>query len=133
MVPKGRIKRASIDDINVDYSSILDQEDRLRRWSEDVVDHRLRDSVRLAKLYRQIQRQVYCRQESDIPSIEDDSVTDNLLQETENLRRSSLSSMSKVDTKRKSTTMRRAILKQTVLDSSCVKVNGVEKTEDNII
>merc|ERR1711971_55249 len=102
MVPKGRIKRASIDDINVDYSSILDQEDRLRRWSEDVVDHRLRDSVRLAKLYRQIQRQVYCRQESDIPSIEDDSVTDNLLQETENLRRSSLSSMSKVDTKRKS-------------------------------
>ena len=76
---------------------------------------------------------MYCRQESDNPSIEDDSVTDNLLQETENLRRSSLSSMSKVDTKRKSTTMRRAILKQTVLDSSCVKVNGVEKTEDNII
>ena len=29
------------------------QEDRLRRWSEDVVDHRLRDSVRLAKLYRE--------------------------------------------------------------------------------
>ena len=77
-----------MDDINVDYSSILDQargakckchifavfinsflsykfydqkinnnpmvqEDRLRRWSEDVVDHRLRDSVRLAKLYRE--------------------------------------------------------------------------------
>ena len=72
---------------------------------------------------------MYCRQESDNPSIEDDSVTDNLLQETEDLRRSSLSSMSKVDIKRKSTTMRRAILKQTVLDSSCVKVNGVEKTE----
>ena len=32
--------------------------------------------------------------------------------------------MSKVDTKRKSTTMRKAYLKQTVLDSSCVKVNG---------
>ena len=31
----------------------LVQKDRLRRWSEDVVDHRLRDSVRLAKLYRE--------------------------------------------------------------------------------
>ena len=29
------------------------QEDRLRRWSEDVVDNRLRDNVRLNKLYRQ--------------------------------------------------------------------------------
>ena len=76
---------------------------------------------------------MYCRQEPDNPSIEDDSVTDNLLQETENLRRSSLSSMSKVDTKRKSTTMRRAILKQTVLDSSCVKVNGREdRRQDQI-
>ena len=72
---------------------------------------------------RQIQRQVYCRQAPENQNIEEDSVADNLLQETENLRRSSLS-MSKVDTKRKSTTMRRAFLKQTVLDSSCVKVNG---------
>ena len=72
---------------------------------------------------RQIQRQVYCRQAPNNPSIEEeeDSVADYLLQETEYLRRSSLS-MSKVDSKRKSTTMRRAILKQTVLDSSCVKV-----------
>ena len=35
------------------------QEDRLRRWSEDVVDHRLRDSVRLAKLYREGTRPVF--------------------------------------------------------------------------
>ena len=66
---------------------------------------------------------MYCRQAPENQSIEEDSVADNLLQETENLRRSSLS-MSKVDTKRKSTTMRRAFLKQTVLDSSCVKVNS---------
>ena len=37
----------------------LVQEDRLRRWSEDVVDHRLRDSVRLAKLYREGTRPVF--------------------------------------------------------------------------
>ena len=69
MLSRGKIKTVSMDDINVDYSSILDQaewsvdlaksilfifvqEDRLRRWSEDVVDHRIRDSVRLNKLYR---------------------------------------------------------------------------------
>ena len=41
-----------MDDSSVDYTSILDQEDMVRRWSEDVVDIELRDSVRLNKLYR---------------------------------------------------------------------------------
>ena len=49
---RGRAQAVSMDDIQVDYSSILDQEDRLRRWSEDVVDLELRDNVRLNKLYR---------------------------------------------------------------------------------
>ena len=49
---RGRAQAVSMDDIQVDYSSILDQEDRLRRWSEDVVDLELRDNLRLNKLYR---------------------------------------------------------------------------------
>ena len=42
----------SVDDINVDYSSILSTEDRVRRWSENVVDMDLRNNVKLNKLYR---------------------------------------------------------------------------------
>lgn len=51
----------SVDDARVDYTSLLDGEDRARRFSEDVVDIDLKDSVRLQKLYRQIQRQVHCQ------------------------------------------------------------------------
>ena len=81
---------------------------------------------------RQIQRQVYCRQDSDNLRIEEVSVTEDLLQETDNLRRSSLShslsrslSQSRAERKRRSSTMRRAILRQTVLDTSCVKVRHI--------
>ena len=42
----------SVDDINVDYTSILSTEDRVRRWSENVVDMDLRNNVKLNKLYR---------------------------------------------------------------------------------
>ena len=42
----------SVDDINVDYTSILSSEDRVRRWSENVVDMDLRNNVKLNKLYR---------------------------------------------------------------------------------
>ena len=49
---EGRSRALSMDDSSVDYTSILDQEDMVRRWSEDVVDIELRDSVRLNKLYR---------------------------------------------------------------------------------
>ena len=59
-------------------------------------------------------------------------MTEDLLQETDNLRRSSLShslsrslSQSRAERKRRSSTMRRAILRQTVLDTSCVKVRHI--------
>ena len=51
----------SVDDARVDYTSLLDGEDRARRFSEDVVDIDLKDSVKLQKLYRQIQRQDHCQ------------------------------------------------------------------------
>ena len=51
---------SSIDDSRVDYTSLLGLEDRRKRFSEEVVDLDLKDSVRLQKLYRQIQRQVHC-------------------------------------------------------------------------
>ena len=47
-----------MDDSSVDYTSILDQEDMVRRWSEDVVDLELRDSVRLNKLYRKVASEI---------------------------------------------------------------------------
>ena len=40
---------------------MLGLEDKKKRFSEEVVDTDLKDSVRLQKLYRQIQRQVHCR------------------------------------------------------------------------
>ena len=40
---------------------MLGLEDKIKRFSEEVVDTDLKDSVRLQKLYRQIQRQVHCR------------------------------------------------------------------------
>ena len=50
-----------MDDSKVDYTSLLDLEDRRKRFSEEVVDMDLKDSVQLQKMYRQIQRQVHCR------------------------------------------------------------------------
>ena len=44
--------------------SMMGREDRKRRFSEDVVDMEVKDSERLRKLYRQIQRQVHCSQEN---------------------------------------------------------------------
>ena len=52
----------SVDDSKVDYTSLLGLEDRRKRFSEEVVDMDLKDSVRLQKMYRQIQRQVHCRE-----------------------------------------------------------------------
>ena len=54
----------SVDDSKVDYTSMLDLEDRRKRFSEEVVDKDLKDSVRLQKMYRQIQRQVHCRDQN---------------------------------------------------------------------
>ena len=55
--------KVSTDDITVDYLSILDLEDRKKRFSARVEDADLRETVHLQKLYRQVQRQVHCRQE----------------------------------------------------------------------
>ena len=44
----------SADDSKVDYTSMLGLEDRRKRFSEEVVDMDLKDSVRLQKMYRQI-------------------------------------------------------------------------------
>ena len=51
---------SSEDDSKVDYNSMLGEEERRQRFSEDVVDKDLQDSVRVQKMYRQLQRQVYC-------------------------------------------------------------------------
>ena len=63
--PSFEARSSSMDDSNVDYTSLLGLEDRKRRFSEDVVDMELKDSVRLQKLYRQIQRNVHCRQSKE--------------------------------------------------------------------
>ena len=50
----------SEDDIKVDYTSMLGMEERRQRFSEEVEDIDLKDSVRMQKMYRLLQRQVYC-------------------------------------------------------------------------
>ena len=62
--PGNKAQTYSMDDSNIDYMSILGLEDKKRRFSEDVVDMDLKDSERIKKLYRQIQRQVHCSQEN---------------------------------------------------------------------
>ena len=57
---KGRPNSLSTDDSTVDYNSMLGIEDRRKRFSEEVEDADLKESVHLKKLYRQIQRQVHC-------------------------------------------------------------------------
>ena len=50
----------SEDDIQVDYTSMLGIEERRQRFSEEVEDMDLKDNVKMQKMYRQLQRQVYC-------------------------------------------------------------------------
>ena len=69
-VMKSQVERTSScsmskDDIMVDYSSVLDREDKKKRFSEELEDKELKESLKLQKLYRQIQRQVHCRGEQD--------------------------------------------------------------------
>jgi hypothetical protein len=59
-----RSSSITMDDTMIDYTSMMGLEDKKRRFSEDVVDMELKDSERVKKLYRQIQRQVHCSQES---------------------------------------------------------------------
>ena len=46
----------------IDHTSMMGLEDKRRRFSEDVVDMDLKE--RMKKLFRQIQRQVHCGQET---------------------------------------------------------------------
>jgi hypothetical protein len=61
-IPSIKAQKYSMDDSNIDYMSILGLEDKKRRFSEEVVDMDLKDTVRLQKMYRQIQRHVHCHQ-----------------------------------------------------------------------
>ena len=45
----------------MDYDSLLDSDQRRSRFSEQLLDLELRESVRLGKMYRQLQRQINCR------------------------------------------------------------------------
>ena len=56
----------SKDDAHIDYISVLDQDDLVRRFSEDIVDLDTRNSLQLRKLYRQIQRQVHCMENDQV-------------------------------------------------------------------
>ena len=47
-----------MDDTQIDYVSLMGREEAKRRFSEDVVDTELRDSIRVQKMFRQIQREV---------------------------------------------------------------------------
>ena len=49
---------STVDDTNIDYVSLMGREEAKKRFSEDVVDTELRDSIRLQKMFRQIQREV---------------------------------------------------------------------------
>ena len=54
----------TVDDTNIDYTSMLGTEEMKLRFSEDMVDMDLKGSIRLQKMYRQIQRQIRCNQDS---------------------------------------------------------------------
>ena len=63
---KGRPNSLSTDDSTVDYNSMLGIEDRRKRFSEEVEDGDLKQSVLLQKVYRQIQRQVHCSEQEKV-------------------------------------------------------------------
>ena len=65
---KRRDLSMSKDDAHIDYISVLDQDDLVRRFSEDIVDLDTRNSLQLRKLYRQIQRQVHCMENDQVHS-----------------------------------------------------------------
>ena len=53
--------QVSVDDNQVDYNSLLEEEERRRRFSEVLDDENLNESIRLEKKLRQIQRKIYFR------------------------------------------------------------------------
>ena len=63
---KAKPNSLSLDDSTVDYISMLGMEDRRCRFSEELEDAELKESVHLKKFYRQIQRQVHCREQEKV-------------------------------------------------------------------
>ena len=63
---KASSSAVSADDSTVDYISMLGLEERRRRFSEEVEDADLKESVHLQKLYRQVQRQVHCMEQQKV-------------------------------------------------------------------
>ena len=59
----------SSDDARVDYTSLLGLEDRRKRFSEELLDTELRDSVQLQKMYRELQRQINCWHRSKVRGV----------------------------------------------------------------
>ena len=54
----------SADDSKVDYTSLLGMEDRRKRFSEEIDDKNLKETIRIKKMYRDLQRQVHCKESS---------------------------------------------------------------------
>ena len=56
----------SKDDSRIDYTSVLNIEDKKRRFSEDLVDCDTKSNIQMKKIYRQIQRQVHCDENTEV-------------------------------------------------------------------
>ena len=50
----------AVDDTRVEYTSLLSMEERRRRFSEVLDDQSLAKTIRVEKMFRQMQRKVYC-------------------------------------------------------------------------
>ena len=61
-----RDSAVSKDDSRIDYTSVLNIEDKKRRFSEDLVDCDTKSSIQMKKIYRQIQRQVHCDENTEV-------------------------------------------------------------------
>ena len=61
-----RDSAVSKDDSRIDYTSVLNMEDKKRRFSEDLVDCDTKSNIQMKKIYRQIQRQVHCDENTEV-------------------------------------------------------------------
>ena len=61
-----RDSAVSKDDSRIDYTSVLDVEDKKQRFSEDLVDFDIKSNVQMKKIYRQIQRQVHSDDNTEV-------------------------------------------------------------------
>ena len=61
-----RDSAVSKDDSRIDYTSVLNIEDKKRRFSEDLVDGDTKSNIQMKKMYRQIQRQVHCDENTEV-------------------------------------------------------------------